>query len=199
MRLESDSAVRSIGEHPRCRSKRELEATARMTSEFRPLDTRVLIANSLSGNRTWNFAAESPHHYIEETAPCVVNNGKTGSIPRVPTGTKSRARARRRILELLPEDRSALRRRERPDVDMEERLASLACVFVHRRVECRAGGAVGRWRIPEFRVEHRLTLQMASLAIGQGPGLRFRTLTRRMQGPVIRWTGGLAEDFREYS
>ena len=40
---------------------------------------------------------------------------------------------------------------------------------------------------------------MASLAIGQGPGLRFRTLTRRMQGPVIRWTGGLAEDFREYN
>ena len=54
-------------------------------------------------------------------------------------------------------------------------------------------------RIPEFRVEHRLTLRMASLAIGQGPGLRFRTLTRRMQGPVIRWTGGLAEDFREYN
>ena len=141
MRLESDSAVRSIGEHPRCRSKRELEATARMTSEFRPLDTRA--QKSLS-DRTWNFAAESPRHYIKETAPCVVNNGKTGSILRVPTGTKSRARARRRILELLPEDRSALRRRERPDV-AEEKLVSLACVFVHRRVECRAGGAVGRW------------------------------------------------------
>ena len=90
-RMRKHTDLCSIGEHPRCRSKRELEATARMTSEFRPLDTRA--QKSLS-DRTWNFVAESPRHYIKETAPCVVNNGKTGSTLRVPTGTKSRARAR---------------------------------------------------------------------------------------------------------
>ncbi len=82
MRRESESAVRSFGERPRRRSKRQLGVAARMAPEFRPLDTRA--PNKLVHPRSETEPSESPYQYIEETASRGVNNGKRGDVPRVP-------------------------------------------------------------------------------------------------------------------
>ena len=59
--------------------------------EFHPLDTRAL---NPSPPGPGNCAVRISMSVIEETASCRVNNGKTGSIRRVPTKDEKQTRRR---------------------------------------------------------------------------------------------------------